>query len=269
MTLASTTCVHPWQRGDGYERYMGRWSRQLAPPFLRWLAAEPARRWLDVGCGTGALSAAVLNECAPRSVTGVDPSEGFLHIARSSLGMRMACHRASADDLPLPDSSVDVVVSGLVLNFVPDVSAALGEMVRVTVDGGLVGACVWDYAGKMDLIRFYWDAAAQLGTTAPGQHQGERFPLCNPAALLGAFTGAGLHCVEVSAIELPMCFADFDDYWQPFLAGQGQAPAHAMSLDAPARDRLRELLRDRLPAQRDGTIQLAARAWMVRGTIVK
>jgi SAM-dependent methyltransferase len=261
------TAPHSWQRGDGYERYMGRWSRQLAPLFLRWLAAEPGRRWLDVGCGTGALSAAILDEGAPTSITGVDPSEGFLATAQSRLGERVAWHRAAAADLPLPDGSVDVVVSGLVLNFVPDVSAALREMVRVTADGGLVGACVWDYAGKMDLIRFYWQAVVELDATVQGQ--GERFPLCEPAALTTAFTGAGLHGVEVSAIELPMRFADFDDYWQPFLGGQGPAPAHAMSLGEATRNRLRELLRQRLPVQSDGTIQLAARAWAVRGTVAK
>ncbi len=254
-----------WRSGAAYERYMGRWSRQLAPRFLRWVDAPPARRWLDVGCGTGALSAAILAQCAPASLAGVDPSEGFLAEARTRLPAQVALHRAPADRLPLADATVDVVVSSLVLNFVPDAVAALREMARVTAAGGRVAACVWDYADRMDLIRLYWDAAAQLGLLAPGQDQGERFPICRADALAAAFAGAGLQQVEVTGIELEMRFADFDDYWQPFLGGQGPAPAHAVSLDEAARERLREALRARLARSPGSAIVLAARAWAARG----
>lgn len=265
--MAATT--DKWQSGEAYERYMGRWSRQLAPRFLNWLDAPAARRWLDVGCGTGALCTAILAQCAPQAVIGVDPSEGFLTTARHRLPKSVALHRAAAGELPLPDAAVDVTVSALVLNFVPDATAALREMARVTADGGRVAACVWDYAQKMDLIRTYWSAAAQLGLLAPGQDQGERFPICQPDVLMAAFSDVGLQQVQVSAIELPMHFADFDDYWQPFLGGQGPAPAHAMSLDEAQRQRLRDLLRANLPIQPDGTIQLAARAWAARGLVTK
>lgn len=258
-----------WQSGEAYERYMGRWSRELAPRFLRELEVPPARRWLDVGCGTGALSAAIVERCAPQAVIGVDPSEGFLATAKARLPTHVLLHRAAADRMPLPDAAVDVAVSALVLNFVPDAAAALREMARVTVEGGQVAACVWDYAEKMDLIRTYWDAAAQLGLLPPGQDQGERFPICRPDALAAAFAGAGLQQVEMSAIEIEMPFVDFDDYWQPFLGGQGPAPAHAMSLDEPVRTRLRDLIRRHLPVQPCGAIHLAARAWAVRGTVVE
>ncbi|NRF65408.1 methyltransferase domain-containing protein [Aquincola sp. S2] len=248
---------------------MGRWSRQLAPRFLHWLQEPPGRRWLDVGCGTGALSAAILDSCAPRSVIGVDPSEGFLVTAKDRLGTAVALHRAAASELPLPDAAVDVAVSGLVLNFVPDAPAALREMARVTVDGGRVAVYVWDYAEKMDLIRLYWNAAAQLDPASQGQDQGERFPLCRPDALAAAFSSAGLREVAGSAIDLPMHFTDFDDYWRPFLGGQGPAPAHAMSLDEASRERLRSLIRERMPMQPDGTIHLAARAWAARGVVAR
>jgi SAM-dependent methyltransferase len=267
MTAPTTTDT--WHSGEAYERYVGRWSRQLAPRFLHWLDAPPARRWLDVGCGTGALSAAILAQCAPDAVTGVDPSEGFLATARRALPSQVVLQQAAADRLPLHDDAVDVVVSALVLNFVPDTAAALREMLRVTVSGGQVACCVWDYAEKMDLVRTYWDAAAQLGLLAPGQHQGERFPLCRPDALAAALADAELRQIEVSAIELPMRFVDFDDYWQPFLGGQGPAPTHAMSLPEPTRQRLRDLIAERLPRQADGTILLAARAWAGRGFVAK
>jgi SAM-dependent methyltransferase len=267
MTPASGS--DKWQSGDAYERYMGRWSRQLAPRFLRWVDAPPGQRWLDVGCGTGALSAAIVDHCAPTAVTGVDPSAGFLATAAGLLPPTMVLHRAAADRMPLADAEVDVAVSALVLNFVPDAAAALREMARVTGDGGRVAACVWDYAGRMEMIRHYWDAAAQLGLLAPGQDQGERFPVCHPDALAAAFAQAGIRQVDVAAIEIEMHFADFDDYWQPFLGGQGPAPAHAMSLDESCRDRLRELLRQRLPAQRGPAIVLGARAWAGRGRVVR
>lgn len=267
--MAQSASSDKWNSGDAYERYMGRWSRQLAPRFLHWLEEPPERRWLDVGCGTGALSAAILDACAPRSVIGVDPSEGFLATAQDRLGTGVVLHRAAASELPLPDAAVDVAVSGLVLNFVPDAPAALREMARVTVDGGRVAVYVWDYAEKMDLIRLYWNAAAQVDPAIQGQDQGERFPLCRPDALAAAFSSAGLREVEGSAIDMPMHFKDFDDYWRPFLGGQGPAPAHAMSLDEASRERLRALIRERMPMQPDGTIHLAARAWAARGVVAR
>jgi SAM-dependent methyltransferase len=258
-----------WQRGDAYERYMGRWSRQLAPHFLRGLGVPSGRRWLDVGCGTGALAQAILDRCAPSKVTGVDPSAGFLEAAKARLPPQVALHQVAADRLPLADASVDATVSALVLNFVPDAPAALREMVRVTADGGLLACCVWDYAQKMDLIRLYWDAAARLDLLAPGQDQGERFPICHPEALQTVFTGAGLRDVRTWPIEIEMRFVDFDDYWQPFLGGQGPAPAHAMSLDGPSRERLRDHLASRIARQTDGSMALAARAWAARGVVAR
>jgi SAM-dependent methyltransferase len=257
-----------WLAGDAYERYMGRWSRQLAPRFLDGVGAPPGLRWLDVGCGTGALSAAIVERCAPSAITGVDPSEGFLAAAAARLPAHAVLHRAGAATLPLGDREVDIVVSSLVLNFVPDADAALREMVRVTADGGRVAACVWDYAGRMEMIRAYWDAAAQLGLLAEGQDQGERFAICRPGALGSAFAEAGLEQVESDAIEIDMHFADFDDYWQPFLGGQGPAPAHAMSLDEAQRGELRELLRQRLGGTAGAPIVLGARAWAARGRVV-
>ena len=138
-----------WERGNPYERDVGRWSRQVAPVFLSWLHIPGGLRWLDVGCGTGALCAAILDRCSPSSVTGVEPSEGFLKTAKVNLSERVVLHQGTATAIPLPDASVDVVVSGLVLNFVPDQRAALVEMARVAGKGGTIAVYVWDYAEKM------------------------------------------------------------------------------------------------------------------------
>jgi SAM-dependent methyltransferase len=258
-----------WERGDPYEQYVGRWSRQVAPGFLAWLRIPAGQRWLDVGCGTGALCAAIVDRCSPSSVSGVEPSEGFLKMASENLAGRAVLHHGSATAIPLDDAAVDVVVSGLVLNFIPDQRAALAEMARVTGSGGTIGAYVWDYAGKMELMRFFWDAAVELNPDAAKMDEGIRFPLCRAEALVTLFANAGLNRPEAMAIDIPTPFASFEDYWQPFLGGQGPAPAYAMSLDETTRTRLRDCIRTRIPLQADGSISLTARAWAVRATVAK
>jgi SAM-dependent methyltransferase len=258
-----------WERGSPYEQYVGRWSRQVAPLFLSWLNIPTSRRWLDVGCGTGALCAAIVDRCTPSAVAGVEPSEGFLRTAKQNLADRVALHHGSATAIPIGDASVDVVVSGLVLNFVPDQRDAVLEMARVTGKGGTIAAYVWDYAGKMALMRFFWDAAVDLDPEATKLDEGVRFPLCRPEALEKLFASAGLEEVEVKPIDIPTPFANFDDYWQPFLGGQGPAPAYAMSLTETARVRLRDHIRRRLPTAADGSISLTARAWAARATVPK
>ena len=191
-----------WQQGNPYERYVGRWSRCVAPPFLAWLDAPRGRRWLDIGCGTGALCAAVAEHCAPASLTGVEPSEGFLKLARETLGDRAELHVGNAASIPVGSASAEVVVSGLVLNFIPDLPAALAETTRVGVKGALFGAYVWDYAGRMDLMRHFWDAAVALDASAAGLDEGVRFPLCQPDALRTALIDAGYTNPEVTAIAM-------------------------------------------------------------------
>jgi SAM-dependent methyltransferase len=259
--------VDAWRSGGPYDRYMGRWSRQLAPRFVQWLQPAREQRWLDLGCGTGALCAAVVEHASPRALTGVDPSAGFLETARQRLPDNVVLRQGSADAIPLDDAAVDLAVSGLVLNFVPDALAALREMARVTARGGTVALYVWDYAQRMEMIRRYWDAAALFEASAAQQHQSERFPLCEPQALAAALANAGLGDVQGAALEITMRFADFDDYWQPFLGGQGPAPAHAMRLDEATRERVRKRLLDTLPRQPDGSIELPARAWAARATV--
>jgi SAM-dependent methyltransferase len=256
-----------WERGSPYEQYVGRWSRQVAPLFLSWLNIPDGRRWLDVGCGTGALCAAIVDRCSPSSVTGVEPSEGFLKAAEENLAGRAALYQGSATAIPLSDASVDVVVSGLVLNFVPNQRAALREMARVTGKGGTVAAYVWDYAGKMELMRYFWDVAVELDPGAAMMDEGVRFPMCHPESLEKLFASTGLEEIEVRAIDIPTLFANFDDYWQPFLGGQGPAPAYAMSLDETARARLRDRISERLPAGANGSISLTARAWAARAGV--
>jgi SAM-dependent methyltransferase len=246
---------------------VGRWSRLVAREFLSWLAAPPERRWLDVGCGTGALSATILAQAAPREVAAIDPSAGYVAYARQQVqDSRVRFEVGDARALPYATGTFDAVVSGLVLNFVPEPERALAELARVCRQGGVVAAYVWDYAGRMELMRHFWDAAVALDPAAVELDEGRRFPLCQPGPLADLWRGAGLADVEVRAIDVPTLFRDFDDYWSPFLGGQAPAPGYAMSLDAERRPRLRERIRAELPVQSDGSIQLIARAWAARGT---
>ena len=256
-----------WAVGEAYEHYVGRWSRPIAESLLYKLDIPPGRRWLDVGCGTGALTSAVLEHAAPAEIIGVDNSEGFLSHARARISDgRAAFEIGDAQALPFSDGAFDAVVSGLMLNFVPEPGRAASEFARAAAPGGVAAAYVWDYAEGMAMMRHFWDAATALDPGAAALDEGLRFPLCRPGPLAALWTDAGFDEVAVEAIEIPTVFVDFDDYWDPFLGGQGPAPAYAMSLDEEHRLALRDLLRARLPEGPDETVPLTARAWAVRGT---
>ncbi|MEV0559982.1 methyltransferase domain-containing protein [Dactylosporangium sp. NPDC050588] len=392
-----------WAKGDAYEAYVGRWSRPVAARFLTWLAVPPGRRWLDAGCGTGALTGTILTTATPAQLTGLDPSTAFLTTASSRLtpppatsptstaldrggpeagssaasgaspgvgsdadavsgaalgragseagsgaasgaspgvgldtgtvpgaalgraGSGAALNSAGsgagggsdtalgpagagarpgvassagagpeaafgpagvgpgsgaawgaapgarfvagdAQALPLADAAVDVVVSGLALNFVPSPAAAVAEFARVTAPGGTVAAYVWDYADGMAMMRHFWEAAATLDPAAAELDEGRRMSICSPTALSALWSAAGLTAVTTRPIDTTAVFADFDDYWTPFLGGTGPAPSYVASLPSDHRDALRDLLRARLPHTADGSIPLLARALAIRGT---
>jgi len=256
-----------WGQGNSYEPYVGRWSRLVATRFIDWLAPTPDGRWLDIGSGTGALSETILGAARPSSVHGVDPSEEYVGFARNRItDERVEFEVADAHSLPGDGNAYDCTVSGLVLNFVPAPADALDEMKRVTRVGGLIAAYVWDYADGMELMRYFWDAAAELDRNAAPLDEGVRFPICKPEPLRSLWEKSSLHEVTVVPIDIDTVFRDFDDYWSPFLGGQGPAPSYTMSLEESTRDELRTLLRKRLPVKDNGSIHLRARAWGVRGT---
>jgi SAM-dependent methyltransferase len=255
-----------WAAGKHYEPYVGRWSRLVAKDFLAWMMAPQNLDWLDVGCGTGALAESILRQAQPRSVKGIDPSAGFVEHARANIvDPRATFDVADAQAIPVESAQFDAAVSGLVLNFVPKPWLAVREMARAVRPEGLVAAYVWDYAGKMELMRHFWNAAVELDRAAMELDEGRRFPLCQPSPLTELFTQAGLREVQVLPIDVPTRFRDFDDYWTPFLGGQGPAPGYAMSLSEERREVLRDRIRARLPIASDGSIELIARAWAVRG----
>lgn len=257
-----------WSAGESYDVYMGRWSRQVAPRFLDWLKPPDRLDWLEVGCGTGALSAEILSRCNPASFLGVEPSEGFLAQARAKVSDERARFlTGDAQALPLADGTADMVVSGLVLNFVPDRQKALAEMQRMARDGATVAFYVWDYpGGGMEFMRAFWQAAIALDPDAQDLAENRRFSFCTAEGLTELAADAGLQSVASTAIEVPTVFKDFEDYWHPFTLGAGPAPGYCMSLAPDARQRLKARLAESLPRSVDGAIPLKARAWAVRAT---
>jgi len=244
---------------------MGRWSRPVAERFVPWLEPSTDASWIDVGCGSGALTDTILRLAEPSRVIGVDPSGEFIDHARVSIDdERASFHVGNALDLPAADESADFVVAGLVLNFIADPEAALAEMTRVAVPGATIAAYAWDYADGMRMLRAFWDAAVDLDPEAANLDEATRFPLCRPDALLSLFDGAGLVEVRQRDITVDTTFADFDDFWAPFLSGQGPAPGYCAGLSPQHLDRLRELLRSRL-APNSGAIAQTARAWAIQG----
>jgi SAM-dependent methyltransferase len=257
-----------WASGEAYERYVGRWSRRVAREFIAWLGVPSGQVWGDVGCGTGALVESILALAEPSSVLAIDQSAGFLATARANIDdPRVRLERGDATALPWPEASCDVTVSGLVLNFVPDAHKMVGEMARVTRPEGTVALYVWDYSSGMQMMRLFWDAAAEVSPEDTSLDEAGRFPFCQPEPLKALFQAAGLRSPEVRAIEIPTVFRDFDDYWQPFLGKQGPAPSYLASLDDQRRERIQEVLRARLAPSADGSIALSARAWAVQAAV--
>jgi len=255
-----------WTSGEAYENFVGRWSRLVAREFIGWLDAPQGARWLDVGCGTGELSRCVRQFAAPAHVTGVDPSTDYVSYAREQ-SLNIEYKVGDATGLPMDGASFDVVVSGLVLNFVTDKPAAAREMARVTKPGGIVAAYVRDYAEGMQMMRYFWDAAAALDPKAAELDEGKRFSICTAAGLDELFSSAGLEDVETHPIVVPTHFPGFNAYWRPFLGAQGPAGTFAASLNDEGRERMREMLKARLPVAEDGSIPLTARAWAAKGRV--
>lgn len=254
-----------WADGESYDQYMGRWSRKVAREFLAWLARPHGLTWVDVGCGTGALTGAILETSAPKAVVAIDPSAAFVSYARSVLaGRRARFEIGDAGALPIPDGCADVAVSALAYNFFPDRPVALGEMRRVSRRGATIAFYVWDYpGGGMGFMDAFWEAAIAVEPSAASAGERSRFPFCAPETLLEEARAAGLAEPEVRPIEVVAEFADFDDLWLPFTRGTGPAPAYFKRLEPGAQSRLRQHLETSTGGR--APIHYPARAWAVRG----
>jgi SAM-dependent methyltransferase len=253
---------------DAYERFMGRWSRRLAPLLVTFASVAEEDSVLDAGSGTGALSLAVAAARPSSRVTGVDPSSAYVRNAQartSSDGVRFLVGDAQA--LPFPDTAFDKALSLLAMNFIPDAAKALQEMTRVTRPGGTVAAAVWDYGEGMEMLRVFWDEAVALDPAIAARDE-RNMPLCRRGELAALWHAQELQQIEEQPIAIELSFVSFEDYWTPFLGGQGPAGACVSSLPEAVRTALASRIRKRfLEERQDAPFTLQARAWAVKGVV--
>jgi SAM-dependent methyltransferase len=252
----------------GYESFMGRWSRVLAPLLLEFSRVRDGWQVLDVGSGTGSLALEIVQRKPNCTVIGIDPSPEYVAYASSRVSSPAATFEvANAQSLAYPAGKFDACLSLLALNFIPDPSRALKELKRVTRPGGCICAAVWDYGDRMDMLRAFWNAAVALDSKAEAEDE-KHMPLCRAGELQQLWNDAGLAEVEEKPLEIATRFKSFDDYWQPFLGGQGPAGAHVTRLSPKQRLELRDKIKQLLPeTSNSGSFELKARAWAVRGIV--
>ncbi|WP_291730651.1 class I SAM-dependent methyltransferase [Leisingera sp. F5] len=265
--MVKTSDFDAWSAGQSYEHYMGRWSRKIAEEFVDWIAPPADSEWLEIGCGTGALTQTILSPAAPRSILATDQSADFVsHAAADNRDSRARFAVANAVQIPVTDASVDVAVSALVMNFISDKKLALAEMRRVLRPDGLLAFYVWDYPGRgMGFIDAFWKAAAEIDPSAAEMDEGARFPFCQKDGLAEICQDAAIVCTDIAAIEVETRFPDFESFWHPFTLGAGPAPGYCSNLPEKRRQQLKELLAAKLGE--DGPITLPARAWAVKANV--
>ena len=254
---------------EAYERFMGRWSRLVAPLLVHFTGIPDAGEVLDVGSGTGSLAFSIAKRKVHSHVLGIDPSKEYVEYANSqnSFPDRVSFQIGDAQQLRFPDATFQTSVSLLVFNFIPDTKKALSEIRRVTKAGGRISAAVWDYGEGMRMLRVFWDAAASVDAAA-GKHDEKHMPLCRAGELAQLWKQGGLDHVHEQPLDITMRFESFADYWDPFLLGQGPAGAYVRSIDGDRLRSLRSAVKRQLSTKRsDEPFALTARAWAVRGTV--
>jgi SAM-dependent methyltransferase len=254
----------------GYERFMGRWSRQLAPAYITFAGVKNGDRVLDVGTGTGSLASTLEATFPDSEIVGIDPSEGFIGYAQKNAKTpRAQFETGDAQALKFSDASFDKTLSLLVMNFVPDHRKAVTEMRRVTRPEGIVSACVWDYDKGMQMLRFFWDDAVALDPAIEPKDE-RHMKLSHQGELGDLWRQVGLTNISEEPITIDQAYSSFNDYWEPFTKGAGPGGAYVVSLSQDRREQLEPRIRKRLLGDRDdGPFKLKATAWCVRGEVPK
>ncbi len=250
---------------EAYDRYIGRYGPELARALIGAAGARPGDSAVDVGCGPGALTRELAELLGAEQVAAADPSSSFAQACAERLpGVRVEV--AGAEELPFPDDAFDFAFAQLVVNFMADPAAGVGEMRRVTRPGGTVAAAVWDYAGEMVLLRRFWDAATALDPAAAEKDEGRSMPFATPDELSELWSAAGLAEVEIKPATVSAGYDGFEDLWEPLESGVGPAGAYVAALPADQRTALKDEVRQRL-AVGDEPFSLSARAWLATGRV--
>jgi SAM-dependent methyltransferase len=252
----------------GYERFMGRWSRLLAPAYIAFAGVKNGDRVLDVGTGTGALAAAVEANMPASEIVGIDPSDEFIAYAqKNAKSNRVYFEVGDAQVLRFKDASFDSALALLVMNFIPDHNKAVAEMRRVTRAQGTVSACVWDYDSGMQMLRFFWDEVVALDPAVEPKDE-RHMKLSRKGQLGNLWREAGLISIKEEPLVIDQAYSSFNDYWEPFTNGAGPGGSYVVSLSEDRRQQLETRMRKRLLGDRkDGPFSLIARAWCVRGEV--
>jgi len=253
--------------GAGYEKFMGQWSRMVARIFLGWVSLPGGLKWLDVGCGTGAFTEVIQQLCNPSEIVAIDPSEPQISYAKSrKIADSIQFKVADAREIPFENGRFDVAASALVLNFIPDREKAVAEMHRVVRPGGTVGAYVWDFAGERGTAQHLQFAIKEL--EGPGHRAGGLNPESTTEDNLKAlFENAGVDNVATRSIDISLIYEDFDDYWNSNTVFGSPIGSIIKGLTEEKRQRLKVLVKAKLPTAKDGKIAYGARANAVRGRV--
>ena len=251
-----------WSNTDKYNEFMGKWSVNVAKEFLGWLSEDydlQRKKWIDVGCGTGSLTYEIVNFFNPEFVLGIDPSPEYLpNISLLNLSFQIG----NSDQLPASSNIFDFAVSGLALNFMPNINASIQEMLRILKPNCCLALYVWDYSGQMDSLRSFWDVAVELRPEAKFLDEGELFPICKKSSLIKLFESNGIKEIKFNEIIINQIFPDFESYWNPFLGGQGPAGSYLLTLNEQDRYLLKTKLESHFPQK---PISLKARAFAIQG----
>lgn len=253
--------AHRFDDGEAYERFMGAWSRAAAPRFLDWLGAPGKARWLDLGCGTGVLSEAIVASAAPSEVQAIDAARAQVEIAARKLGKDVRFHVGRAESLPFADGRFDVVASALVINFVADRPRATCEMRRVARDGGVVAGFVWDFAAERSPSWPMREALRRMGKAVP-EVPGTKE--ATEASLRRLFEAARLDAVETMVYEVAVAFRDFHDYWESQTPSYSPTTHAIQAMGGSDLALLQRTLDDVVP-RRAGRIEYSARANAIKG----
>jgi len=247
--------------GETYDRFMGRYSQELAPVFADFGGIAAGQRVLDVGCGSGVLTEELAQRVGAGNVAGADPSP-MLQAAVERVP-EADLKQASAESLPWPDDSFDAALAQLVVHFMSEPPKGVAEMARVTRSGGVVAACTWDFAGGgMQLLSTFWRTVRALDSSAPAEDS----PFGDREQLGALWRECGLADVETEPLEVSSRYEDFDQLWESFRGGVGPAGQYLLSLPAKKQDAVRAEYRSRI-GDPEGSFTLEARAWAVRGRV--